>query len=91
MVLFIAGDGVNSRSARDNIRAIHENERKDTPAEGEVVDVRKDYCQALEIGVPITPGLFVLSPRPRLRISGSLEDAPHVLSTIRLASQALSM
>lgn len=81
--LFVAGDELNSRQARKNLRRICENHLKGHYAL-EIVDVLEDFKTAQASGVLVTPALFLVAPPPPVTILGTLSDAQKVLAALRL-------
>lgn len=84
ILLFIAGEGPNSRQAKANLDRICDVYLKDH-CRPEVIDVFQDFETALEYNVLVTPTLVMLSPR-RTRIVGNLNDMEKVLSALGVAA-----
>ena len=86
MVLFIAGDGINSRKAMSNLEKLcneHLNGR-----DFEVVDVLEDHSKALEWKILLTPALLVFSGDEPVRITGSLDHGDRVLAALGTRGRA---
>jgi circadian clock protein KaiB len=73
MRLYLAGDGINSRLAQDNLRRLCEL-HPDREHEIRTVDVTEEPDVALERGVFVTPALEIVEPRPGGMIYGNLSD-----------------
>jgi circadian clock protein KaiB len=79
--LYIAGNAPNSVHAMANAKALCSEHR----ANGyvlEVVDLMVHPLRALTDGIVVTPTLLKLSPRPVLRIIGTLSDTNEVLAAL---------
>lgn len=81
--LFIAGEELNSRRAKETIKELCETHLKDK-YRLEVVDVLEDYQAALENNILLAPTLMIISPKPQVKIIGSLNDTQKVLNALRL-------
>ena len=79
--LYIAGHAPNSLRALANIKALCE-EHFASGCELEVIDLLEHPGQALADGIVVTPTLIKLSPRPVLRIIGSLSDTDQLLQSL---------
>lgn len=78
--LFIAGEGANSRIARENLKQL----QIKYPAHEfsiEVVDLNQNPVLALEQGVFISPALQVLEPPSGGIVYGNLSDE-HILEQV---------
>lgn len=79
--LYVAGNAPNSVHAIANARALCSEHH----AGGyvlEIVDLMVHPLRALTDGIVVTPTLLKLSPRPVLRIIGTLSDTEQVLSAL---------
>ncbi len=79
--LYVAGDAPNSVHAIANAKALCSEHR----ASGyvlEIVDLMVHPLRALTDGIVVTPTLLKLSPRPVLRIIGTLSDTNQVLCAL---------
>lgn len=83
MTLFIAGDEVNSRRARENLARLCEQECKGR-CELNVIDVLEDFQAAVEHNVMVTPTLIVTEPPPTVTILGDLRDTARLRAALRL-------
>jgi circadian clock protein KaiB len=86
MTLFVAGDEVNSRTARANIRELCEAELPGRCAL-DVVDVFKDVSSAARHGIVVTPTLLVHEPGPSLRVIGNLRDRAKLQKVLGLGER----
>ena len=80
-VLFVAGDGPNSRAARTNLAALCREHFTYAP-EVAVVDVLADPERALSDGVLLTPQLLVRQAGRVRRVIGTLARPEAVLDGI---------
>ncbi len=85
--LYIAGNSPNSVQAMDNLQQICDRIQTNNPIV-EIVDVLNDPARTLEDNVYVTPTLIRLSPEPKCRIIGSLNDQKRVLLALGLMEQA---
>jgi circadian clock protein KaiB len=79
--LYVAGNAPNSVHAIANARALC----GEHPASGyalEIVDLMLHPLRAVSDGIVVTPTLVKLSPRPVLRIIGTLSDTDAVLAAL---------
>lgn len=79
--LYVAGNAPNSVHAVANAKALCSEHR----ANGyvlEIVDLMVHPLRALTDGIVVTPTLLKLSPRPVLRIIGTLSDKDAVLAAL---------
>lgn len=79
--LYVAGNAPNSVHAIANAKALC----SDHPARGyvlEIVDLMLHPLRAVSDGIVVTPTLLKLSPRPVLRIIGTLSDMNAVLTAL---------
>jgi circadian clock protein KaiB len=83
MILFVAGDERNSRTARANLSRLNE-EYLGGRSNIEIVDVLEDYQKAIECRVLLTPTLLIVQPPPPVRIIGTLENTTKVLAALGL-------
>lgn len=82
-VLFVAGNGPNSRIARNNLACICENELAGR-CSTEIVDVLKDLSAAVKNNILVTPTLLMLRPEPEAVIIGNLRDMEKLRIALRL-------
>jgi circadian clock protein KaiB len=82
--LYVAGEGPNSRLARENLRRILAEHAND-PCEVEVVDCMRHPKRALSDGVLVTPTLVRLAPTPAQTIIGTLSDHKRVVAALGLS------
>lgn len=71
--LFIAGNEPNSKKALEVIKRLGEIHLQGNYTL-EVVDVLKNYQEALKNNIFLAPTLIIKSPLPETRIAGSLSD-----------------
>ncbi len=83
MVLFVAGDEANSRTAKANLTRFCDAELAGR-CEIEVVDVLEDSSAALERGIIVTPTLLVRRRGTELRLIGNLSDRDKVRRALGL-------
>jgi circadian clock protein KaiB len=79
--LYVAGNAPNSVHAIANAKALC----MEHPANGyalEIVDLMLHPLRAVSDGIVVTPTLVKLSPRPVLRIIGTLSDTDAVLAAL---------
>jgi circadian clock protein KaiB len=79
--LYVAGNAPNSVHAIANAKALCSKR----PAPGyalEIVDLMLHPLRAVSDGIVVTPTLVKLSPRPVLRIIGTLSDTDAVLAAL---------
>ncbi|HUN80114.1 MAG TPA: circadian clock KaiB family protein [Phycisphaerae bacterium] len=81
--LFMAGNGLNSKTALVNLRSLCK-EHLNGSCTIETVDVVKDFQAALRDNILVTPALILVAPHPRVMILGNLSDSPTVLAALRL-------
>lgn len=83
--LYVAGDGPNGTSARENLRAILAHLR---PADVrlEIIDVLEQPARGLRDGVLVTPMLVKAAPGPERRVFGNLRDRKLVMATCGILS-----
>jgi circadian clock protein KaiB len=86
--LYVAGDGPNSRIARENLRRIL-GEHAIDPCEVEVVDCMRHPKRALSDGVLVTPTLVRLAPTPAQTIIGTLSDHERVVAALGLPDRPM--
>jgi len=81
--LFVAGDEINSRKARETLHGIC---TKYLPGQHkiEIIDVLKDYKAALTNEIFFAPTLVILSPPIQTKIVGSLNDPQKILDVLGL-------
>lgn len=82
-LLFVAGDGVNSRQAKRNLAALCEEDLAGK-AHTEIVDVLEHFEAASKHGILLTPTLLSVRPGPEVRIIGNLNDRARVRSALRI-------
>ena len=80
-LLFVAGDEINSRQAKQNLAALCEGDFAGK-CRVEIVDVLKDPEAAWKHGVLLTPTLLSLAPGPHVRIIGNLSDREQVCAAL---------
>jgi circadian clock protein KaiB len=80
--LFVAGDEVNSRQARENLMRLCERCLQGR-CEIVIYDVLKDFQPALDHRVLVTPTLIRVRPLPRVTILGNLSDTAKVVAALR--------
>lgn len=85
--LFVAGEEVNSKLARENLFSLCQNYLSGH-YEIEIIDVFKDFRTALESGVLVTPMLIDVSRSPEIKILGNLSDTEKVLKALGLKGEA---
>lgn len=83
--LYIAGSSPNSIEAIRNIHALCA-EHLNSCHRIEVIDVLVSAQAAFEDGVLVTPTLVRLSPRPEIRIVGTLAPATKVLALLGISA-----
>lgn len=83
--LFVAGDELNSKMAKDNLQKFC-GTHIDGPCEIEVVDVLESYTTALENNIFITPALVIVAPEPAVTIFGDLSDTGELAKALRLGT-----
>ena len=83
MMLFVAGEEINSRKARANLDWFCR-EHLHGSCDIEIVDVFADHAKALEWKVLLTPALVVLGSGAPIRITGNLDDAERVAAALAL-------
>ncbi len=83
MILFVAGEGLNSVRARENLLRVCEDRLKGR-YDLEVVDVLKDYKAALAHNILVTPALLVTEPPPKVTVLGDLSDTSKLLKALQL-------
>ena len=86
LILFVAGDEVNSRLARRNLAEVCEQDLQGR-CEVQVVDVLEDYMAALEHNIVVTPTLLIEQPQPQAVVVGNLSDRAKVRMALRLESE----
>jgi circadian clock protein KaiB len=87
MHLFVAGDEVNSRRARENLRSICSQHLTDD-CEVVITDVLQDYRIAQQMGIFITPALIVERPGDSVTLYGNMNDTARVLAALALDGDA---
>jgi len=81
--LFIAGSGINTRRAQQNLDNLcHTYIKHDY--EIKIVDVNNDFQSALDKGIVVTPTLLVFSSKGEKMIIGDLSDTETVLETLEI-------
>jgi circadian clock protein KaiB len=85
LLLFVAGDELNSRLARENIQELLATTPCDVALE--IIDVLENTAQAMEHTVLVTPTLIRLAPAPRVLVIGNLSDLTTVRSALGLATE----
>ena len=84
--LFIAGNGLNSRTALANLHSICK-EYLNGHSTIETIDVVKDFQAAIRDNILVTPALLMVTPRPKVMVLGNLSDRPKVLAALRLSER----
>ena len=87
LILFIAGDEPNSRTARRNLESLCKRELPDR-AQIEIVDVLEDFETAAKHSILVTPTLLVLEPGPTVTIVGNLSNKGRLLAALRLGGES---
>jgi len=88
LILFVAGDTLNSSLAIANLSSIcraHLSDRHQL----EIVDVLREPNRALQDSVFMTPTLLKLSPKPVRIIVGTLSDTQPVLDALGLSGSSV--
>lgn len=85
--LFMAGNGLNSRTALANLQSICK-EYLNGESTIETIDVVKDFEAAIRDNILVTPALLMVTPRPKVMVLGNLSDRPKVLAALRLLGSA---
>jgi len=80
-VLFVAGDGINTRRAKQNIENLCQTYLKHN-YEIKIIDINTDFQSALSKGIMVTPTLLVFSSHGENMIIGDLSDTKTVLETL---------
>lgn len=83
LVLFVAGDGLNSSIARQNLASLCENELAGR-CRVNIVDVLEDFSAAAKNNILVTPTLLVCKPEPVVTIIGNLSDREKVRAALNL-------
>ncbi|MES2693710.1 MAG: circadian clock KaiB family protein [Verrucomicrobiota bacterium] len=83
--LYIGGTQPKAKQARANLRRICE-ELGDNQPIVDIVDVFREPDRTLSDNIIATPTLVRLSPKPVLRIIGTLSDLPRVRLALGLES-----
>lgn len=71
--LFVCGDALNSRRARENLQRLRET-FPHVKFKVEVIDVGETPQTALDQGIFVNPALQVIEPAPGMLIYGDLSD-----------------
>ena len=71
-ILFVAGNEVNSKTAKKNLAFFCDELGKSCLYE--VIDVLEDFEAAVKHNILLTPSLLVLEPKPGALIVGNLSD-----------------
>jgi circadian clock protein KaiB len=87
-LLFMAGNGPNSKKALNNLRNLCREHLKGRFTI-ETVDVVKDFQAAVKNNILVTPALILVAPLPRVVVLGDLSDLPKVLAALRLSGSEL--
>jgi circadian clock protein KaiB len=83
LILYVAGDGPNSRIARENLARICENELAGH-CTVRIVDVLEDFSAAVSNNILVTPTLLVCQPGHVVTIIGNLSDYQKVRTALGL-------
>jgi len=86
LMLFVAGDEPNSRTARQNLADLCEQQLAGR-CDVEIVDVLEDFAAAARHNVLVTPTLLVVEPAPEIVVVGNLSDRRKVCAALRLGSE----
>lgn len=81
--LFVAEGEPNSIKAKENLTRICE-QYLPGRYETEMIDVLKDFEQALKYNIFITPTLLLTEPLPKVTLLGNLGDTQKILDCLRL-------
>lgn len=84
LILYVAGDGPNSRIARENLARICENELAGN-CTVRIVDVLEDFSAAAKDNILVTPTLLVCKSEHVVTIIGNLSDHEKVQGALGLA------
>lgn len=84
-LLYVAGDGPNSKLALANLSALCRSVLRDAHTI-DVIDVFRDPDRAMNDRVFMTPTLVKLSPVPKCKIIGNLSDREPLLRALGLAA-----
>lgn len=82
-ILFVTGNGLNSRIARKSLAQICEQELAGR-CSIEIVDVFEDFSAAVKYNILVTPTLLMLRPEPEVVIIGNLRDLEKLRTALRL-------
>lgn len=82
--LFMAGNGLNSKTALANLHSICK-EYLNGHSTIETIDVVKDFQAAIRDNILVTPALLMVTPRPKVMVLGNLSDRTKVLAALRLS------
>jgi circadian clock protein KaiB len=83
LILFVAGDEPNSRTARGNLADVCDRDLHNR-CEVEIVDVLEDFTAAAEHQILVTPTLLMAEPEPQVMIIGNLSNREKVRRALRL-------
>jgi len=83
LILFVAGDGANSRIARNNLDRLCELELAGRFTL-KIVDVLKNFKAAVENNILVTPTLLVCKPEPGVIVIGNLNEHQKVRTALSL-------
>jgi len=81
--LYVAGNEINSLTARENLTRICDEYLKNR-CQIEEVDVLTNFASALKDRVFVTPALILITPEPRAMVVGNLDNEEKVISALRL-------
>ncbi|MDM8527014.1 circadian clock KaiB family protein [Anaerolineales bacterium HSG24] len=82
--LFVAGDELNSRLARQNLEEICHTYLQQQSYEIKVFDILEDIQVAFDNGIIITPMLIASFGQIEVKIMGNLNDTDKVLTALNL-------
>ncbi len=84
--LFVAGDEVNSASAKASLDRICAEDLEGN-CRIEIVDILRDARLAVAEGIVVTPALLITGPRLRTVVLGNLTDAGKVRAALQRGSE----
>ncbi len=83
LILYVAGDGPNSRIARENLARVCEKELAGL-CTVHIVDVLEDFSAAIKNNILVTPTLLVCKPEHVVTVIGNLSDHQKVRTALGL-------
>ncbi len=84
--LFVAGDEINSATAKASLDRICAEDLKGD-CRIEIVDILRDARLAIAEGIVVTPALLITGPGLRTVVLGNLTDAGKVRAALRRGSE----